>query len=229
MTHVGCVRAVNEDAIYHDADGICWAVADGMGGHGHGDMAAGMAVAALSEMTSFDAPAVALRHAVATANDRIFAHAQRERLGPIGTTLVAAVVRAGMAHVVWVGDSRAYRWRHGHLEALTRDHSVVQDLIDRGHIVEAEAEAHPQRHVVTRAVGVRPMVQADYVASAVVPGDRLLLCSDGLTACVDETDIETLLGADAPAETICSDLVETALSKGAPDNVSVAIVTVEAV
>jgi PPM family protein phosphatase len=154
---------------------------------------------------------------------------QRQRtpgMGRMGATVVAVLIHGAVAHVAWVGDSRAYLLRGGRLRPLTRDHSVVQEMIDRGELSAAEAERHPESHVITRAVGGAPNLEVDQVNVPLAVGDRLLLCSDGLTRCVYEQTVETFLRDAASAEEACQKLLREALDSGAPDNVSAIVVLI---
>ncbi|HRO11423.1 protein phosphatase 2C domain-containing protein [Amaricoccus sp.] len=226
ISHRGLVRAVNEDAILIDPTGALWAVADGMGGHGHGDLAADLAIDALARVPHVPGGRSLLRRAFDVAQAEVRRRAAADRLGEIGATLVALLVEDGGATLAWAGDSRAYRLRRGTLERLTHDHSLVQELVDRGEISAAEAELHPQRHIVTRAVGAGEAAPPDFADLALEAGDVFLLCSDGLTRCVPDPAIATFLAtAGEPAPT-CRSLVEAALAAGAPDNVSVVVVSI---
>ncbi|GAA0293639.1 PP2C family protein-serine/threonine phosphatase [Rhodovulum strictum] len=228
LTHRGLVRTRNEDAILTDPDsGELWAVADGMGGHAAGDVASDMVIDALAGLPDSAAPVAAMIERLEAANGAIGARARAEGWGQIGATVVATMIRNAVAHLVWAGDSRGYLMRGGHLRLLTRDHTLVQDLVDRGALGADQAESHPDSHVVTRAVGMGSGFAAESLSVPVVPGDRLLLCSDGLPRCVSQQDIAAILGrADAPAET-CRALVAAALAAGAPDNVSVIVIGIE--
>ena len=144
----------------------------------------------------------------------------------MGSTVVAVLIARAVAHVAWAGDSRAYLLRGGHLRPLTRDHSVVQEMVDRGELSPEEAESHPESHMVTRAVGGSEELQVDLVNVPLAVGDRLLLCSDGLTRCVYEQTVEALLRAAASPEEACQKLLREALDSGAPDNVSVITVLI---
>ncbi|HET9069604.1 MAG TPA: protein phosphatase 2C domain-containing protein [Amaricoccus sp.] len=226
LSHRGLVRAVNEDAILIDPSGALWAVADGMGGHGHGDLAADLVIDAFARMPHGPGGRGLLADAFASAHAEVRRRAERDRLGEIGATAVALLVEDGTAILAWAGDSRAYRLRRGALERLTRDHSLVQELIDRGEISPDEAERHPQRHVVTRAVGAGELALPDFIDLVLEEGDLFLLCSDGLTRCVPDAGIaKRLLAAADPAQA-CRTLVEAALAGGAPDNVSAIVVAI---
>jgi protein phosphatase len=221
------VREVNEDAILTDPTGALWAVADGMGGHGHGDIAADLVIDAFARLPHSGDRQTLLRSAFAAAQEAIRRRALAEGLGPIGATAVALLIEGDRATIAWAGDSRGYRSRGGRLERLTRDHSLVQEMVDRGEITEGEAEGHPQAHVVTRAVGAWERVDAALVDVALAAGDTLLLCSDGLTRCVPEAAIAAVLAAEPDPATACRALVEAALANGAPDNVAVVVVRLE--
>ena len=226
LSHRGLVREVNEDAILVDPTGALWAVADGMGGHGNGDLAADIVIDTLARVPHGRGGRALLGQAFATADKDVRRRARERGLGEIGATVVALLIEGAGATLAWTGDSRAYRLRRGTLERLTRDHSLVQELLDRGEISELEADRHPQRHVVTRAVGAgEPSVPA-YADLDVELDDALLLCSDGLTRCVPEETIAALLAAATDPGSACRALVEAALAAGAPDNVSAVVVRI---
>jgi protein phosphatase len=224
LSHRGRVRSVNEDAILIDPTGALWAVADGMGGHGHGDLAADLVIDAFARMPHEPGGRRLLALAFEAAHAEVRRRARQDGLGEIGATVVALLVEGAHGTLAWAGDARAYRLRHGRLERLTRDHSLVQELIDRGEIGEAEAEVHPHRHVVTRAVGAGERVEPAFAELAFEDGEIVLLCSDGLTRCVHDPDIATLLAAAGDPGRACRLLVEAALATGAPDNVSAVVV-----
>ncbi|MBV0890904.1 protein phosphatase 2C domain-containing protein [Paracoccus sp. Z118] len=231
LTHRGRVRTRNEDAILTDPGGTLWAVSDGMGGHGHGDIASDIVIDCLAGISDEDAgadPEGILVARIEHANAMVRQRAARMGGSTMGATVVALIMSRGMAHLAWVGDSRAYLHRHGTLRLLTRDHTLVQDLVERGEISPAEAAIHPQSHVVTRAVGGTPLVDVDSLHVPLAAGDWLLLCSDGLTACLDDPQIARMLqGADDPRDA-CRRLLTATLAAGAPDNVSVIAVRMAA-
>ncbi len=221
LTHAGRVRDANEDAILTDPSGALWAIADGMGGYGHGAVAADIVIDHLSRLPH-GAPPALLAAALEAANAETRRRA--EALGRMGATVVAALVEEGSATIAWVGDSRAYRLAGGRLEPLSHDHSVVQELIDRGALDPAEAETDPRAHIVTRAIGADARLEVALAATPLSPGDRLLLCSDGLSKVVPEAEIAAILATATPPAETCAALIEAALRRGAPDNVSVIVV-----
>jgi PPM family protein phosphatase len=131
------------------------------------------------------------------------------------------MIQNAVATIAWVGDCRAYLWRNSVLKLLTRDHSVVQEMVDRGLLREEERESHPERHVVTRAVGIDAQVKVDTVSVPMIAGDRMLLCSDGLTACLGDQEIAETMTRGSDPDDLCRTLVMRAVELGAPDNVSV--------
>lgn len=226
-THVGNRRKLNEDAVLDGGDSGVWAVADGMGGHDAGEVASAMVIEALSQVsgaTNFDdraERAVTALHEVNRAL-RDLANAQgRDRT--IGSTVVGLVADQSHYRCFWAGDSRGYRVREGRIEQLTRDHSLVQDLVDAGMLKAEDAEGHPNANVVTRAVGATDVLRVDAVGGEVRGGDTFMLASDGLTRLVNEAEL--LAGmSSADLASAADHFIELALARGAPDNVSFAIV-----
>ncbi|MDZ4087835.1 MAG: protein phosphatase 2C domain-containing protein [Tabrizicola sp.] len=220
LTNRGMVRERNEDSILTDPTGALWAVADGMGGYGNGDVASEIVIDCLAQIPDGVDPGPALVARLQEANGLVLQRQRSPGMGRMGATVVAVLISGAVAHVAWVGDSRAYLLRGGRLRPLTRDHSVVQEMIDRGELSPAEAERHPESHVITRAVGGGAELDVDLISVPLAIGDRLLLCSDGLTRCVYEQTVEALLRDAASPEDACQKLVREALDSGAPDNVS---------
>ena len=228
-SHRGTVRGHNEDRFVNRADLGLWAVADGAGGHEAGQVASSMVAEALQSMPGGLAPGAMVKHV-------------RERLGEshlalreqashlhanamIATTVVVLLVSDSHYACLWVGDSRIYLLRNQTLKRVTRDHSLVQELIDSGAITEEQAEHHPRANIITRAIGAdSEELDIDMVTDRLYPGDRFLLCSDGLTKCVGEPEIAVLLAADedSPAER----LLLAALARSATDNVTAVAVEV---
>ena len=142
----------------------------------------------------------------------------------MGTTLVAALVRPEDAAVVNIGDSRCYWLADGQLQQVTRDHSLVQSMVDRGLITEDEARSHPRKNVIMRAVGLERTIRSDIFRLDIRPGDALLLCSDGFSNLVDAGEMESFLLASSDDDAVCRKLLRMALDRGAPDNVTLALV-----
>ena len=225
QTHVGLVRDHNEDSFCAREPHGLWAVADGMGGHEGGEWASAKLVDtldALEPAQDFDQAREQVADAIGKANCAILAEGRR-RGKQMGSTIVALLVRDQRHAVLWVGDSRAYLLRDGELRQLSRDHSQVQEMVDRGMLSAEDAIGHPMSHILSRAVGVRDEVQVDQATGDVLPGDVFLLCSDGLHGYVERTEIARLLARGSP-ERVSEDLVELTLANGAPDNVTVVAV-----
>lgn len=224
-THVGCVRSANEDSILGRSQAALWVVADGMGGHKNGQRASQEVIHSLESLDvpeDFDEACSAVAEAIHGANARLFAE-NRESSEHMGTTVVALVIRGRRFAVLWAGDSRAYLFRNQSAYRLTKDHSQVQEMVDRGLLTPEQASGHPMGHVLARAVGVEEFLELDAITDEVLPGDMFLLCSDGLHGVVKDGE---LVEALAPGQADGADrLVEMCLARGAPDNVSVAIVT----
>ena len=226
-THPGLVRRNNEDSLYdRSVDGL-WLVADGMGGHAHGDWASAAIVQAAQSLAvpaEFDDAAQSVADAIHSANRRIWSESQR-RGQQMGSTVVAALIQDRRFAILWVGDSRAYLLRGGALHQLTRDHSQVQELIDRGLILPEDARHHPGGHVLVRAIGVGARIAVDVVTDEIEPGDLFLLCSDGLTGKVTDNEIAAILAHGATPGTIDA-LIAATLARGAPDNVTAILIGV---
>ncbi len=227
LTHAGCIRSDNEDAVLTDPSGVLWAIADGMGGYGHGDVASDIITRTLSEVTDTMMATPALRSSLEAANAEIQANAKSNGVPPFGATVVALMFQNGLANIVWAGDCRAYLMRQRCLRLLTRDHTVVQGMVDQGLLRSEDITRHPDAHIVTRAVGYEPQIELDALSVPVVPGDILMLCSDGLTACLGDHDIADLVSAVDNPHALCTDLIRSCLERGAPDNVSVIAVFVQ--
>jgi len=221
-THQGLVRKHNEDSYCaKEAQGL-WAVADGMGGHEGGDFASATLVEKLDEVElskDFDAAREQVTEAIRNANRAILVEAKK-RKKQMGSTIVALLVQGERYSILWVGDSRAYLLRDGDFSQVTRDHTQVQEMVDRGILSPQDAIGHPMGHILSRAVGVRDEVDVDQVTGEVLPGDVLLLCSDGLHGYVDEKEVARLLARGSP-ERASEELVDLTLANGAPDNVTV--------
>lgn len=201
-----------------------------MGGMTAGDVASQAIVAALDTVTAADSPAALMAEVRAQldgVNRELRLLAARRGAGTvIGSTIAGLVVHGGHFACFWAGDSRVYRQRAGELDRLTRDHSLVQAMVDAGVLAPEDAERHPHASVIQRAVGVEDALQLDCVHAAVRPGDVFLLCSDGLTRVVGDQELEAALES-GPIEAVCDALLATVLERGAPDNVTVMLVQVE--
>jgi serine/threonine protein phosphatase PrpC len=215
LSDVGRAREANEDSFLERPP--LFAVADGMGGAQAGEVASRIAVETLAGATSGHD----VRRAIEQANERIHESAQRDRdRAGMGTTVTAAWVGPGALTIAHVGDSRAYRLRDGALEQLTEDHSLVGSLVRMGTITPAEADDHPQRSVILRAVGVDGQVEVDVEEHETIPGDVYLLCSDGLSGMVRDEVIEETLALDAPLTGMAGMLIELANASGGRDNIT---------
>ena len=224
-TDVGCVRDHNEDSLVVAPP--LYVVCDGMGGHAAGEVASEIAVDVIARSAPEHADASALGQAVEEANLAII-KAAREGMGRagMGCTCTAAILEKERLVIAQVGDSRAYLLHHGKLQQLTRDHSLVADLIEAGQITEVEARVHPQRSVITRALGSDPRTQPDLFEINVEAGDRLLLCSDGLSTMLEDPEIEKILKNASDPQRCAAQLVNEANGLGGYDNVTVIVVDV---
>jgi len=219
-THAGAVRPRNEDALLDRPEIGLWVVADGAGGHGAGDVASAAVVDAMQAMPAGLSAAELLaqvRLRLAAVHRDLQEEAARRGPGRIlASTVVVMLARGEHFAMLWAGDSRAYLLRGGAFTRVTRDHSLVQELVDQGVLREEEAESHPQANVITRAIGAQGELELDKVSGRIAEGDRFLLCTDGLFKTMGETEIAAMLGAGAGAEAI----VTEAVARGARDNVS---------
>lgn len=224
-SHVGCVRQINEDRALDRPDVSIWAVADGMGGHDAGDRAAQLIVDSLGQADGAR-PGWGLlddiRLRLFEANSTLVTRGRMSGRTS-GATVVVLVARQGRCAWLWAGDSRGYRFRDGSLVRVTRDHSLVQQLVDSGMLAPADARTHPRSHVVTRAIGADHTLEIELRHDTVQSGDRLLLCSDGLTGMLDDSEIARVL-ANHEIEQAADHLLAAALAKGARDNVTLVLV-----
>lgn len=223
----GRVRDNNEDS-FHQGERI-FCVADGLGGHQAGEVASGIAARTVSNLDGIPlADAVGhLAEGVRQANRLVYDEARSDpSKSGMGTTLTAMVVDDAAAHLAHVGDSRAYLIRDNDVQLLTEDHTVVGRMVADGMITEEQAAQHPQRSMLTRALGTRRVVDVDVTHVPLRGGDRLLLCSDGLTAVVEPLELPKMLSGDDLDE-VADRLISISLERGAPDNVTVIVVDVE--
>ncbi len=224
-THVGLRREHNEDTYYADADLGVWLVADGMGGHEHGEVASAIARDTLVGEIGKGTPLV---RAVQLADEEIIRHSNRRSEAlPMGTTIATMrLVGDSEFEIAWVGDSRVYLWNGG-LKQISQDHSYVQELIDQGAITVEQARSHPHRNVVTQALGVTDpqSLRVETVRGEFLPGTQILLCSDGLTEEVGDAEIAAILARQELSAQECVDqLILAALDGGGSDNVTVVLV-----
>ncbi len=244
ITDVGKVREHNEDAIGSDNDMGLLVLADGMGGYNAGEVASGIAVQTITELalegatreerndldptTGMMRQTIVLRDAVSRSNKIIFQTAQSQtHCEGMGTTLVAALFYDNKVSIAHVGDSRAYRLRGGVFEQLTLDHSLLQELVDRGFYSEEEAQRSTNRNYVTRALGVEPTVDVEVNEFDVLPDDIYLLCSDGLCDMVEDEDIHlTISTFNASLDVVGQQLVQLSNDHGGRDNISVMLAQV---
>ena len=246
LTDVGRKRKGNEDAHTVNPEQNLYVVADGMGGHAAGEVASKIAVEAieefialtsgneeitwpfgLDETISYDGNR--LKTAIRHANSKVL-EATREstELEGMATTVAAILVDADVANLAHVGDSRIYRWNEGEMTLLTSDHSWVNEQIQTGVISPEQARSHPLRNVVTRALGGRADLLVDVQALTMVPGDVLLICSDGLTTMIPDDDISAILGrADGDIARAAKELVDEANDRGGEDNITVVLLKYE--
>lgn len=236
-TDTGRVRSNNEDALAVDANLGVFILADGMGGHKGGEVASSLAVTSLlnrlkltlpplkpgqlDEELGYTRESIAIREAVIHANQAIHEAAQEQpQYEGMGTTLVVAVFYDNRLSIAHVGDSRIYRLRNDQLEQITSDHTMLQELIDRGFYTEEEAQRSMHRNLVTRALGVEVSVAVDIQEELVLPGDLYLLCSDGLHDLVDDAHLAERLSACEDLTDCAQTLVDDANAKGGKDNIS---------
>lgn len=237
ITDAGCVRQQNQDAFAVkklEGSRMLCVVCDGMGGARSGDIASELAVSVFidelsrrleGETASYEA---VLKSAAELANEAIFMKACQDSdcLG-MGTTLVAALISGKEAYLINIGDSRAYHISQGRITQITRDHSLVADMIMRGDITAQEARIHPGKNLITRAVGTETDVESDFFVEKLASGDIILLCSDGLTNVLTDEEILDKLYEASAADEACRLLLKLAKARGAPDNVTAVIVEID--
>ncbi|MCL1797264.1 MAG: Stp1/IreP family PP2C-type Ser/Thr phosphatase [Eggerthellaceae bacterium] len=222
-TDIGCLRSTNEDSLVVSAP--LFAVADGMGGHDAGEIASEIAIRTLVEQAPRQSDAEALSKAVLEAN-RAVMQASQDGIGKpgMGTTMTAAVLDGERLVIAHVGDSRAYLLHLGKLQQITRDHSLMADMIEAGQLTAEEARTHPHRSVITRALGSDLNMLADIYEIDIEPGDRLVLCTDGLSGMITDEVIENELLLEDDPQLCANNLVEKALNAGGHDNVTAIVV-----
>ena len=222
---VGLVRGHNEDSFLLQAP--LFVVSDGMGGHAAGEVASSIAVETVGREAPATADDVLLGAAVESANRNVIEAAEQGIGKPgMGCTATAAIIEKNLLAVAHVGDSRAYVLREGTLVRITHDHSYVEELVDSGQITADEARTHPSRSIITRALGSDPDMYADHFSLEVNDGDRIILCSDGLSSMVPDSEIESLAVSSATPKQAADNLVAAALTAGGADNVTVVVVDI---
>lgn len=226
-THVGLVREINEDSFVDRPLIGLWAVADGMGGHEAGEVASGLIAEGLRDVDTVSSGYAFLdevRESLMRVNRTLVAKASLLPAGKvIGSTVVIVLAYDGHYACLWAGDSRAYLLRGGELRRVSRDHSVVQELIDTGSLSLEDAKTYKRSNVITRAVGVDLNLSVDMKEGVIEPEDLFLLCSDGLTGLIEDHEIAVLI-ANNPLEAAAERLIALTLERGARDNVTVILV-----
>ena len=235
LTDVGQVRSQNQDYVYASDLPVgnlpnLYIVADGMGGHKAGDLASSYAVQTIVESiekSTETRPALILQKAVRYANYRLFEKAaEREEYQGMGTTLVVLTVYGNEALAVNIGDSRLYEISGGEIVQISEDHSLVAELVRKGEISPVEARRHPDKNIITRALGIQDEAQLDLFPFHVEPGDRYLLCSDGLSNMVEDTELCRIISQEKDLSEIGAELILTANGNGGLDNIAVVLVEI---
>lgn len=237
MTNVGKVRTHNEDSggVFENSSGILAVVADGMGGHLAGDVASSMSVSFLEkEWSEVSSPFSAkeaehwLRNSCLKLNEHLYQHAlDNKECQGMGTTIVAALCTEEFVSIAHVGDSRVYIKNEFGFKLKTSDHSLVQELLNTGQITEAEAEHHPRKNVLLRALGTEPVIKVDVQTLQVEDDQLIMLCSDGLSNKIETAEMEDMLTAEQSIEAIAESFIKKANERGGEDNISIAIVKYE--
>lgn len=229
-THRGNVREHNEDSLYAGENLLI--VADGMGGHRGGATASALAIQAVRDGVMrkgiLSAGAEDIDAAMQDANRRIYeASLKDDALQGMGTTMTLCIVRSNILVCAHIGDSRAYLFRNGRLSRITRDHSLVEELVRSGYITREQAAVHPHRHVITRALGTDTPVRIDQKRLGVQDGDIVLLCTDGIMLHIPDEEIQALLSGGGEPGFLADELLSRALGRGGEDNISLILARVE--
>jgi protein phosphatase len=232
LTDIGLVRALNEDSLCVSPKLGLFAVADGMGGHLAGEVASATALEVLEQelgkrLHNGEFPDHALVDAVQEANRKVFElSSANQQWSGMGTTITACLRRGEVFYIAQAGDSRAYLLRESLIVQLTEDHSLVRELVKNGGLTEEQALQHPQRNVLTRALGAAPSLNVDLFQHEVNPGDLLLLCTDGLTGYLSPDEIMLTIRTASELETAARSLVDKALAAGGKDNITVILLEI---
>jgi len=228
VTHVGLVRKNNEDAALSDIEKQLFVVADGMGGYVAGEVASVMAIESVCQVVALeqnDPPLEVLRQAFYQANDRIYQEArQHPEYSGMGTTLSALWIVNGKAYISHVGDSRVYLIREGKITSLTVDHSLVGELVREGGLTEEQAMTHPQKNVLTRALGCNSLVEVDIADLEIKYGDYFLLCTDGVSNMITSEEMVEIIARQEDLKKAVHELLQLALERGGSDNITAIIV-----
>ena len=226
VTHTGIKRDHNEDTYGVNQEKSIWLVADGMGGHDHGELASAMA---RDSILHYHKLGESLKQCIIKSNQSII-DSSYERGGdlPMGTTIVVLTVKHNKYYAAWVGDSRIYKLSHGELVSISTDHSYVQELVDQNLITEEQARTHPHRNVVTQALGVtdNSEIKVSLSEGMINQGDKFLLCSDGLTEEIDDQKIQELLNKDLHPQEISDQMAIAALKSGGSDNITAIVLEI---
>ncbi|MDO4167239.1 MAG: Stp1/IreP family PP2C-type Ser/Thr phosphatase [Eubacteriales bacterium] len=234
-TDVGSKRAMNQDYMYCSENSVgsfrnLYIVADGMGGHKAGDYASKLCVERMVqsiEQSEHKTPVSMFEEAVEAANEAVYTEAQEnEAYEGMGTTLVACTMQEDTLYVANIGDSRLYLLRDDEILQITDDHSLVEEMVKQGNITESEARVHPQKNIITRAVGIDESVQADFFEVEIRQDDIIMLCSDGLSNMVEDEDIEYIVKHSKSLQDAGETLVARANENGGSDNITVVLARV---
>ena len=243
-TDVGLLRTHNEDCFAVSDRDQLYVLADGMGGHNHGEVASRIAVSSIFEFisqsddndgtlplnydSSLNEHSNSLKRSIHTAHDRVLKAIREDgSLLGMGTTVVTALRKSNILTIAHVGDSRGYRLRHGHLELLTQDHTWVNEQVVAGYLSEEQAKSHPLKNVVTRALGGDSEIMVDVIETDARAGDLFLLCSDGLTTMLSDEEIHERLVTEGSLADVCNRLIHDANARGGFDNVTVVLLQVD--
>ena len=233
VTDVGRKRKVNQDYIYVSDQPVgnlpnLFAVADGMGGHNAGDFASSFAVKIMVDAVKNDAdynPVKIIRHAIESANEELLKQAKKDKsLAGMGTTMVVTTIVGNYIYVANVGDSRLYLMDHSKLQQITKDHSLVQEMVRLGELREEEARNHPDKNIITRALGAKNSVNVDFFDLMIEPGSQILMCSDGLSNMVTDQEMEEILQSHNSLQGKGEKLIDLANENGGKDNIAVILI-----
>lgn len=233
MTHIGRLRETNQDYMYTSETAVgnlsnLFLVADGMGGHAAGDYASRFTVEKILEQakrSTQTGPVTVMREAVIYANRLLIEEANADEMkAGMGTTIVAAVCEGESLYTANVGDSRLYIINHEKITQITRDHSLVEEMVRLGELDKADAKVHERKNIITRAVGVSDEIAVDFFETRLVPGDTILMCSDGLSNMVEDADIKRIVLGQRDLVEKAETLVRSANENGGSDNITVVLI-----